>query len=136
MSPGFAPSPTPDSLPFWEAAKDNRLSIQYCNACARFFFYPRNGCPHCGAADFEWRDVSGKGRLSAFVISHQPLAPAKKGDKEIVAIVELDEGVRMMTNIVDCGFEPDALAIGAPVAVGFAQMGEWTLPVFHLADAP
>ena len=131
----FDPVPTPDSLPYWEAAKEGRLSIQLCNDCMRHFFYPRSGCPNCGSQSVSWTDVSGRGRLVSFVINHQPLPPAKRGDPEVIAIIELEEGVRMVSNIVDSEMSPDALPLNASVTVDFKPSGEWMLPVFRLAEA-
>lgn len=131
----LSPTPTPETAPFWAAAKEERLVIQWCNACARHYFYPRTHCPRCGSSDVDWRDVSGRGRLVSYVINHRPMPPTEDGGPLVIALVELDEGVRMLTNIVGTPAEPDALPLDAPVHVGFQSRGEQTLPVFHLDGA-
>ena len=81
----------------------------------------------------QWRDVSGTGRLISYVINYRPLPPADPEIPQVIALVELDEGVRMLTNIVGSPADPGALPLDAPVAVGFEPRGDWKLPVFRLA---
>jgi uncharacterized protein len=130
---GAIPVPTPDTMPFWEAAKDERLAIQQCQSCRRYYFYPRDHCPRCGSADVAWRDVSGSGKLVSYVINYRPLPPADPQEPQVIALVELDEGPRLLTNIVGSPAEPEALPLDAPVVVGFESRGDWKLPVFRLA---
>lgn len=127
------PEPTPDTLPYWEAARDRRLAVQQCQACERSYFYPRDHCPFCSSGAVRWRDTAGSGRLISYVISYRPTPPADPGTPQIIALVELDEGVRMLTNIVGSPPEPDALPLGARVSVEFEPCGDWKLPVFRLA---
>jgi hypothetical protein len=95
------PRPSPESSPYWEAAKHHRLEIQRCNACGKFWFPPSASCPHCLAADFAWTAVSGKGKVYSFVVFHRVYHPSYEGEVPYaVALVELDEGPRMLTNIV------------------------------------
>lgn len=129
------PTPTPDTVPFWAAAKEERLVIQWCRPCAGHYFYPRDRCPTCGSADVEWREVSGRGRLVSYVINHRPTPPTEDGKPLVIALVELVEGVRLLTNIVGTPAEPAALPLDAQVRVGFQQRGEWKLPVFQM-DGP
>jgi len=126
------PTPTPDTVPFWDAAKEGRLVVQFCLACERHYFYPRDHCPTCGSADVEWRAVSGRGRLVSYVINHRPMPPTEDGAPLVIALVELVEGVRLLTNIVGTPADPAALPLDAAVTVGFQQRGEWQLPVFHV----
>jgi uncharacterized OB-fold protein len=135
LARGFAPTPTPDTEPFWQAAKEGRLVVQRCRSCRRHYFYPRSGCPSCGSEEIEWSEVSGHGLLVSYVINYRPMAPADPDTAQIIALVELDEGVRMLTNIVGTPAEPDALPLDAEVRVGFEPRGDWRLPVFHLVDA-
>jgi uncharacterized OB-fold protein len=118
---------------FWEAAKEERLVIQQCQSCGRHYFYPRDFCPHCSSGDVEWREVSGSGRLISYVINYRPMPPADAETPQIIALVELDEGVRMLTNIVGTTADPALLPLDAPVSVGFEARGDWKLPVFRLA---
>jgi uncharacterized OB-fold protein len=127
------PVPTPDTLPFWAAARDGRLVIQSCQSCGRHYFYPRDHCPFCSSGDVQWQAVSGAGRLISYVINYRPLPPADPKTPQIIALVELAEGVRMLTNIVGSPPEPDSLPLDAPVSVEFEPRGDWKLPVFRLA---
>jgi uncharacterized OB-fold protein len=135
MTAGLIPTPTPDSIPFWEAAKEGRLVVQRCRACGDHYFYPRDHCPRCGSADVEWREASGRGRLVSYVINHRPMPPADPSVPQVIALVELEEGVRMLTNVVDTPPDPDLLPLDAEVQVGFVARGDGQLPVFRLAGA-
>jgi uncharacterized OB-fold protein len=132
LAGGLAPTPTPETAPFWAAAAAGRLSIQRCRTCGRHYFYPRSFCPACQSADVEWTDVSGRGRLVSYVINHRPLPPADLDVPQVIALVELEEGVRMLTNIVDSPAEPAALPLDAPVSVAFEARGDLKVPVFRL----
>lgn len=136
MAGGATPTPTPETAPFWSAAKDDRLLIPRCRSCARHYFYPRPFCPHCASADVEWHQVSGRGRLVSYVINYRPVPPADPAVPQVVALVELDEGVRLLTNIVDTAPTPDSLPLDAPVLVAFEERGEVKLPVFRLVEIP
>jgi uncharacterized protein len=133
VADGLVPEPVPETAPFWEAAKDDRLLIQRCRACGRHYFYPRPFCPHCTSDDVVWDEVSGRGRLMSYVINHRPMPPAEQA--QVIALVELDEGVRLLTNIVDAAPDPAALPLDAPVSVAFEPRGEYKLPVFRLVEA-
>ena len=133
MADGPVPKPVPETAPFWDAAKDERLLIQRCNSCGRHYFYPRPFCPHCASDDVAWDEVSGRGRLVSYVINYRPLPPAEGA--QVIALVQLEEGVRLLTNIVDAVPEPEALTLDAPVTVAFQPRGEFKLPVFRLVDA-
>jgi uncharacterized OB-fold protein len=134
MPAGAVPTPTPDTLPFWTAVREERLVIQQCQSCGRHYFYPRDHCPHCSSGAVEWREVSGRGRLVSYIINYRPLPPADAAQPQVIALVELDEGVRMLTNIVGTAPDPDALPLDAAVSVGFEPRGDWKLPVFRLAS--
>ena len=115
------PQPTPISQPFWDAANERRLSIQRCVACERYVFYPRPLCPHCGGAELVWTDVSGRGSLYSYTIARRPTMRAFLADVPyVIAIVELEEGPRMTTHIVDC--EPEAVTIGMAVEATFEDV--------------
>lgn len=127
------PSPAPESVPYWEAARQHRLTLQRCNACARFWFPPSQACPHCMAADFEWTAVSGHGKVYSFVTFHRVYHPAFAGEVPyVVALVELEEGPRLLTNIV--GVRPDAVTCEMPVKVVFDDVAE-TVSVPKFAPA-
>lgn len=132
------PMPRPENrgltAPFWEAAKRHELVCQRCRQCASWIFYPREQCPTCFSTELEWAPVSGKGRVFAFTVVYQPANAAFESDVPYAyAIVQLDEGVRMPTNIVKC--ELDAIRADMPVTVVFDDVSpEWTLVKFRPAD--
>ena len=96
-----SPRPSAESLAFWEAAKRKQLLLQKCRACGRFWFPPSARCHHCLSPDHEWCEVSGEGRIYSFVTYHRLYHPAFEKDLPyVVAIVELAEGPRLLTNIV------------------------------------
>ena len=123
-------SPSPDAGPFWEACARGELALPFCTACADFFFYPRAVCPRCGSRDIEWRRASGRGRLHTFCIQHQtPLPDFRDRTPFVTAIVELEEGPRMMTLLVDVEPDPAAIRCDMPVEVAFRD----GLPTFRPA---
>ncbi|MSQ27324.1 MAG: Zn-ribbon domain-containing OB-fold protein [Dehalococcoidia bacterium] len=129
------PLPTLSNLsrPFWDATKQHRLTFQRCKLCGPHVFYPRDICPgpECfGVGSMEWAESSGRGWIYSYTISHQPAHPGFVPEVPYVfAIVQLEEGVRMNTNIV--GIEHSDLRIGMPVEVGWDDVTpEITLPKF------
>ena len=124
------------SRPFWEAAKRHELVMPRCKTCDQLFFYPRSECPRCLSTDLEWVKVSGRGRLHSFTIVQQPANAAFNADVPYVyAVVQLDEGPRLMSNITDCNVQ--AVHIGMPVAVAFVDAGDGlAVPVFTPSSAP
>ena len=123
--PNKKPSPrtSPESAHYWQAAREHRLEIPRCNACGQFWFPPSQSCPHCLAADFSWTPVSGRGKVFSFVTYHRVYHPAFAKDVPyVVALVELDEGPRLLTNIV--GVAPDAVTCDMPVQVTFDDYEE------------
>src|SRR2546426_10948445 len=114
---GPVPVPPPETRPFWEAARRHELWLQRCRACGAYVFYPRAACPRCLGAELEWRRVSGRGRLHTFTGGHRGARNFPLPAPYVIAIVELDEGPRMMTNLV--GIVPDP----AKIAIGMAGEG-------------
>ncbi len=131
------PRPEEEELtrPFWEAAKRHELTIPRCKFCNQFFWYPREVCPVCLRQDWDWETVTGRGRLHTFTVVRQPMNPAFNEDVPYAyAIVQLDEGIRMITNIVDCEI-PDGLAIDMRVEAVFDDVADdWTLVKFRPAS--
>ena len=112
------PHPSPETLPFWQAAKSHRLLLPLCNVCGRFWFPPTQRCAHCLASDFVWRDSKGAGRVYSFVVYHRVYHPGFENEVPyVVAVVELDEGPRLITNIV--GVSPDKVLCDMRVKVVF-----------------
>jgi uncharacterized OB-fold protein len=127
------PSPAPESVPYWEAAKQHRLELPRCNSCRKFWFPPSQSCPHCLTADFSFLPVSGRGKVFSFVTYHRVYHPAFEQDVPyVVALVELEEGPRLLTNIV--GVTPDKVACEMPVKVVFDDMADGvSVPKFTAA---
>ena len=134
---GPLPVATPESRPFWEAARRHELSLQRCRACGRHVFYPRAACPHCLSSDLEWRRVSGRGTLHTFTIVHRGAKNFPLATPYVLAVVELEEGPRLMTNLVSIEADPARVQIGMPVEVVFEDVSpEVTLPRFRPAGRP
>jgi uncharacterized protein len=129
------PHPAPESVPYWQAARAHRLELPHCNACGRFWFPPSQLCPHCLAADFKWTPVSGRGRVFSFVTFHRVYHEAFAQEVPyVVALVELEEGPRMLTNIV--GATPEAVVCDMPVKVVFDDVAdEFAVPKFTPVNA-
>lgn len=128
------PQPTDLTRPYWQAAAQGELHMQHCGACGRWQFYPRPFCIHCEAEALHWRAVSGLGRIYTYTVNHRaPNAFMKARLPYVVAIVELDEGPRLMANIQGEG-ALDA-AIGKRVKVLFEPVSdELALPQFALLE--
>lgn len=130
-APRFLPQPTDLSRPFWEAARRHELLIQRCYACEHYIFYPRYNCPHCGSRELHWAKASGRGRVYTYTVARRPTHPAFADRVPyVIAIVELEEGPRMTTNIVGC--DPDSVRIDMPVEVRFWDVSdEMSLVMFR-----
>jgi uncharacterized OB-fold protein len=129
------PRPTPETQPYWDGARAGELRVQRCNACGRHYFYPRPFCPRCGSADVAWVAVSGRARLHSYVINHRP-APGFEDDAPYaIAVVELEEGPRLMTSIVGVENTPEDLVLDMDLEVAFHERGDQCLPVFRPAGA-
>jgi uncharacterized OB-fold protein len=118
------PVPTPDTQFYWDRAAEEQLWLPRCDACATLFWYPRDLCPRCGSRQVSWVQASGRGRLAAFVVNHTPHPSYAAEGPYVIALVELDEGLRMMTNIVGIEPDPARLPIGLPLEVVFEDRGE------------
>ena len=128
------PNPTPDSKPFWDAAKKHELSIQRCRDCGSAYFYPRNVCPGCLSGNVEWFRASGRGKLHTYVIVHRGLKVTPLPLPYVLAMVELEEGPRLMTNLVGVEPDPEKIPCDMPVVVEWADVtSECTLPRFRPA---
>lgn len=133
-SPGKpVPRPTPETEEYWRGAARGELRIQRCRTCTRHFFYPRTSCPHCGSGDVEWTTASGKARLHTYLVNHRP-APGFEDDAPYaIAVVELEEGPRMMTNVVGVENTPENLILDMELQVRFEPRGDMSIPVFRPA---
>jgi len=127
------PAITEDTQPYWEGTKQGELRAQRCRGCRHLWLPPAILCPKCLSEDVEWERLAGRGTIYSFIVVHRPQHPAFLEDAPYnVAIVELDEGVRMHTNVVECANEE--LAVGMPVEVVFEKIDDnVTLPKFRPA---
>jgi uncharacterized protein len=124
------PNPSRWSAPFWEAARDGRLIIQRCSNCGEYVFYPRLACPHCFSEELSWEQASGKGKVYSFsVVTNNAPSDFIEDMPYIVAIIELEEGVRLLSNIVEA--DPLKVRCEMPVEVVFEAVNEeFRLPRF------
>lgn len=124
------------SRPFWIGCRRKELLLQKCDLCGRFRFYPRPLCPHCFSEQAHWVKASGRGAVYSYTVTHQNLAPGFAEEVPyVLAIVELEEGVRMTSNIVGC--RPEEVSIGMSVQAVFQWVSlEITLPKFAPAPPP
>jgi uncharacterized protein len=131
-SPRFEPLPNPDTEAFWEACRSGRIVLQRCAACRGYRHPPSPLCPACSSSQFEWVQASGRGTVWSFVIVRERLEGWDGEVPYVVALVELDEGVRMVTNVI--GAAPEAVQVGMPVEASFEPgPGGVTLPKFRPA---
>jgi hypothetical protein len=126
------PKPTPETRHFWDGTAMGELRLQRCDACANVYFPPRPFCPACASRKVSVFKASGKGKLYSYVIHHRPV-PGFTPPYSI-AVVELDEGPRMMSNIVGCPQTPEALELDMKLEVAFEKLDDKiTLPLFRPA---
>jgi len=115
------PVPTPVSGPFWDALREHKVVIQYSPSADRWVFYPRILAPGTLADDLEWREISGLGTLYSFTVARYPTAPAWAGDvPQLLAVVELDQGPRITTELVNVA--PEAIEVGIRVRPVFCDV--------------
>tara|TARA_R110002110_G_scaffold205066_1_gene416620 strand:- start:10318 stop:10743 length:426 start_codon:yes stop_codon:yes gene_type:complete len=121
------------SQPYWEGCRAGVLRMQQCTACQQLQFYPRIFCASCGESDLQWQDVSGRATLASFTIVRHAISAAYDAPY-VVALVDLEEGPRMMTGIV--GASPEALETGMPLSVCFENWSEdIVVPMFRVIDS-
>lgn len=127
------PKPTPETKHFWDGCKQGELRLQTCESCDHTYFPPRPFCPACSSRKVRIVKASGKATLYSYVINHRPLAPGFT-EPYAIAVVELAEGPRMMTNIVDCPQTPEALVLDMKLEATFQPLDDSiTLPLFKPA---
>ncbi len=125
------PRITAENRPFWEAARRHELRLQRCGACGRFWYPPGPVCPECLSERFEWTRVGGRGTVSSWVVFHKAYFPAFADEIPYAVVqVELEEGPRLISNLVDV--PPGQIRIGMPVEVVFDDVTpEISLPRFR-----
>jgi uncharacterized OB-fold protein len=127
------PTPDAETQPYWDAAKDGKLLIRRCNACDRAYFYPRDFCPTCWSTDVSWQEASGRATVYTFsIVRRNDLPPWPPRVPYVAAIVDLEEGPRMMANVEGC--QPEDVFIGMPLVVDFrVETDDITAPIFRPA---
>jgi uncharacterized protein len=127
-----APHPlvTPETKPFWDATAEAQLVLATCRGCDTVLWYPKAFCSACGTFDVEWVEASGRGTIYTFTITRRGIGSYADAGPYVMAYVELAEGPRLITNIVDC--DPETLEIGQEVEVVFHPTGQGAaLPRFR-----
>jgi uncharacterized protein len=122
--------PSALSSDFWKAAADHRLVLPRCNQTGLYFFPPERCVPGTDNSDWSYVESAGRAAVYTFSVVHRPVSPEFEAPY-VLAVVDLEEGVAMLTNIVDC--PPDAMRVGMPVEVTFLDVEGGSLPVFRPA---
>jgi uncharacterized protein len=130
------PNPmTPEAKPYWDGLREQKLMLPRCNACQHVFWYPRIACPKCSARDIGWIQSKGRGTLHSFEIGYQSFNKAfKVPTPYVLAMVELAEGPRMLSNLINVDPDPKKITCDIPVEVVFTKLtDDVTLPLFQPA---
>jgi uncharacterized protein len=131
--PSWAPRPTPTTQPYWDGVANRQLWIQRCTSCAEHVFYPRTHCPHCCREGLEWVQSTGRARLLTYIISYRAAQDFEDLCPYVIAVVELNEGVRMMTNLIEIEPSPEAITLDMELEVAFRERSGVVLPLFRPA---
>jgi len=128
---------SPEAKPYWEGLKQGKLMLPECQDCRKTHFYPRVFCPHCHSRNLKWIEASGRGKLYAFEILHRSFNPAVKTPLPyVLAMIELQEGPRMLSNLVNVKPDPSMIRCDMPVEVVFTKLNDaFTIPFFKPAGA-
>lgn len=116
------PRRTHETAPFWDACAEGRLVLPRCQRCGELIWYPRRFCPFCAGTEVSWIEVSGHGTVYSFTVMRRGAGAYADAAPYVVAYVQLDEGPRVLTNVV--GADPDQLEVGTPVRVVFDDAGD------------
>lgn len=127
------PVPSAESQAYWDGLRDGKLLMPRCDACGKYWFPPSLLCPHCNATKWTWTSTSGRGRIFSYVVYHRVYHPGFADEVPYaVAVIELDEGPRMVSNVI--GIAPDKLACDLRVEVVYQPITDTiTLPKFKPA---
>lgn len=128
------PEQFPETSPYWAAAARGELRLPECRDCGDLFFYPRGFCPDCLSEDLTWRELSGEATVHTYTVLDHVAGWPEEALPAIYAYVDLAEGVRLPTNVVDA--DPADVSVGTPVDVRFVPTDEddVAIPVFAPAD--
>jgi uncharacterized OB-fold protein len=120
---------------FWASVEARAMQLPFCTACNSFFYYPRTICPKCWSSEVEFRPAAGTGRIFTYSVVRSPHGNITGWHQRIpyvVAQIDLAEGVRMMSNVIDC--DVDAVRSGMPVRLTYTEIDGRVLPAFTLAN--
>jgi uncharacterized protein len=121
-----------DNRVFWDEMKNHKFMLQYCNDCQKFIFYPRIICPHCYSENTSWKETSGQGKIESYTVIHRAMPPFKDEAPYVLGIIQLNEGVKMLSRVIN---ERDEVAIGKNVSVVYQKIEEdLTLPYFQIIE--
>jgi len=133
MDASIRPQPDHDATGYYDGLRQGKLMLKHCRDCDRPYFYPRELCPHCYSDALEWRESPGLGAVYSYTIVRRPPPIMKGREPYAVALVELDDGPRMMAPVVGC--PPDKVHIGQRVCIAFERIDDdLTLPQFFTCD--
>jgi uncharacterized OB-fold protein len=129
----FEPKESVGGQPFWAGTRDGKFLVPWCTSCGEPHWYPREVCPHCLSTELEWREAAGTGTVYAVSVMPKPGNPMMAGrEPYAVALVDLDEGVRMMSEVV--GGDPWTVAVGDAVTLQWEPLSDGRqLPVWQRA---
>ena len=133
MTSKAAPVPTPETQPYWDGCAAGELRLQRCTHCDTVYFPPRPFCPDCLSDEVVWKPLSGRATLHTYVINHRA-APGFEAPYAI-AVVQLEEGPRLMSSIVGVPQTPEALELDMALQVAFEDRGDVQVPVFRPAGS-
>ena len=128
----FVPVPTPETRTYWDKAAQGELWLPRCGSCGQAVFYPRSFCPHCHGDDITWFRASGRGVVESFIINHTPAPGYEQDAPYVIALIMLEEGVRLTANLLGVEQTPEAARVGMPVQVVFEQRDGIALPQFQV----
>jgi uncharacterized OB-fold protein len=125
----------PEAKPYWEGMKQSKLMLPECHDCRKTHFYPRIFCPHCHSRNLAWIEASGRGKLYAFEILYRSFNPAVKTPLPyVLAMIELEEGPRMLSNLINVKPDPNVIRCDMPVEVVFTKLNDdFTIAFFQPA---
>ena len=117
------PVPTKETATYWDGCRNHKLLIQQCTKCGKYQFFPRIICTGCMSSQVEWVQSSGQGKVVSFTIMHRPISEAYAAEAPyVIALIKLDEGPTMMSNIVQ--LDPNKVVVGMKVEVVFEDWSE------------
>lgn len=122
------PRPTAISRPHWDGCREGRLMVQRCEACETYVFPPQAACTCCFSDRLAWVESTGRGEIYSYTVVHRPQRP-EFAAPYVVIIVELEEGWRMLSNLIEA--DPETAAVGQPVEVTYVPRGEIVMPMFR-----